>query len=161
MKPFNLEEAKAGKPVCTKCGFPVDIICFDTTNERWPIIALIHDAYKRPEPNGEPKKHACLFTKEGTISTEGENNPYTLMMVDGNPNPKPFNLEEAMAGKPVCTRTGYPVRILCYDRKRCEHPIVALWDSLDVYGEYVETYTKEGKIYSTEGMISPNDLIMI
>lgn len=29
---------------------------------------------------------------------------------------KPFNLEEAKAGKPVCTRTGHDVRIICFDR---------------------------------------------
>ena len=29
---------------------------------------------------------------------------------------KPFNLEEAKAGKPVCTRDGRDVRIVCFDR---------------------------------------------
>lgn len=28
-KPFNLEEAKAGKPVCTRGGHKAKIICFD------------------------------------------------------------------------------------------------------------------------------------
>jgi len=30
-----------------------------------------------------------------------------------------FNLEEAKAGKPVCTLDGRKVRILCFDRKNC------------------------------------------
>lgn len=40
MKPFNLEAAKAGKPVCTRDGRKARIICFDRKDVR-PIIALI------------------------------------------------------------------------------------------------------------------------
>lgn len=44
-KPFNLEEAKAGKPVCTRGGHKAKIICFDArTFGNYPIIALIEDA---------------------------------------------------------------------------------------------------------------------
>lgn len=42
MRPFNLEEAKAGKPVCTRDGRDVRIICFDRKNIiNCPIVALI------------------------------------------------------------------------------------------------------------------------
>lgn len=41
MKPFNLEEAKAGKPVCTRDGHSVRIICFDRVVDGIPIVALI------------------------------------------------------------------------------------------------------------------------
>lgn len=42
MKPFNLEEAKAGKPVCTRDGRPVRILCYDfITPENNPIVALV------------------------------------------------------------------------------------------------------------------------
>lgn len=46
MKPFNLEEAKAGKPVCTRDGRDARIICFDakdseTCKYKRPIVALI------------------------------------------------------------------------------------------------------------------------
>lgn len=41
MKPFNLEEAKAGKPVCNRDGNDVRIICFDKRSYRnYPIVAL-------------------------------------------------------------------------------------------------------------------------
>lgn len=44
MKPFDLEAAKAGKPVCTRDGRKARIICFDTTNKgNYPIIALLED----------------------------------------------------------------------------------------------------------------------
>lgn len=41
MKEFNLEEAKAGKPVQTRDGRPARIICFDRKNRLYPIIALV------------------------------------------------------------------------------------------------------------------------
>lgn len=41
MKPFNLEEAKAGKPVCTRDGRDARIICFNDNNPLIKIIALV------------------------------------------------------------------------------------------------------------------------
>ena len=43
MKEFNLEEAKAGKSVCTKDGAKARIICFDRESNDYPIVALIED----------------------------------------------------------------------------------------------------------------------
>lgn len=41
MKPFNLEEAKAGKPICNRAGEDVRIICFDRKSDfNTPIVAL-------------------------------------------------------------------------------------------------------------------------
>lgn len=42
-KPFDLNAAKDGKPVCTKDGRPARIICFDTKGDIYPIIALVED----------------------------------------------------------------------------------------------------------------------
>lgn len=41
MKPFNLEEAKAGKPVCTRDGRRVEIISFADSNSIYPILARV------------------------------------------------------------------------------------------------------------------------
>lgn len=46
MRPFNLDEAKAGKAVRTRDGRNVRIICFDAHREHFPIIALIGDGDK-------------------------------------------------------------------------------------------------------------------
>ena len=44
MKPFNLEEAKAGAPVCTRDGQPVRIVCYDLKGYKsYPILALIEN----------------------------------------------------------------------------------------------------------------------
>lgn len=40
-KPFDLEAAKAGEPVCTRDGRPARIICFNRVSDKYPIIALV------------------------------------------------------------------------------------------------------------------------
>lgn len=46
MKPFNLEEAKQGKQVCTRSGLPARIICFDRVapNSELKIVALVMES---------------------------------------------------------------------------------------------------------------------
>lgn len=56
---------------------------------------------------------------------------------------KPFDIEKAKAGQPVCTGRGEPVRILCYDKKGDDYPIVALVGIVNGYEE-IETYTLDG-----------------
>ena len=57
-------------------------------------------------------------------------------------NLKPFNIDEARAGKPVCTRDGRKARIICFDRKDVR-PIIALIKS-DNDGEGVYYYYADG-----------------
>lgn len=60
MKPFDLEKAKAGAPICTREGFRARIVCFDADNDTFPIIALL----KRDDG----KEYPFSFTKEGRSS---------------------------------------------------------------------------------------------
>lgn len=69
---------------------------------------------------------------------------------------KPFNLEEAKAGKPVCLRSGKPARVICFDRDD-EYPIVSLH-----YGnteEEIRTHCTNGA-YLVTGDESKSDLMM-
>ena len=50
---------------------------------------------------------------------------------------KPFNIEEARAGKPVCIADVTLVRILCTDRPGM-YPVVTL------EGKYISSYTERG-----------------
>lgn len=59
---------------------------------------------------------------------------------------KPFDLEKVKAGHPVCTRDGKDVRIICWDRKCEDFPIVALIIEEDS-NEFLEEYTKKGCCY--------------
>lgn len=40
-KQFDLEAAKAGKPVCTRNGKKARIVCFDRKSYLYPILALV------------------------------------------------------------------------------------------------------------------------
>lgn len=69
---------------------------------------------------------------------------------------KPFNLEAAKAGKPVCTRDGRKARIICFDRN-WEYPIVALIEC-ENDEEMISSCDKDGKarIYEAQA-----DLMML
>lgn len=72
-------------------------------------------------------------------------------------NSKPFNLEEAKAGKPVCTRDGRKARIICFDAK-CNLPIIALITQLGG-DESLARYKSNGR-YTTINE-SDCDLMML
>ena len=67
LKEFDLEAAKAGKPICTRDGREARIICFDR-NDLYPIVALIE----------------CEDGKEiiGAYSKEGQTDIYEIKGTD-------------------------------------------------------------------------------
>lgn len=75
LKPFDLEAAKAGKPVCTRDGRKVRIISFDRHGEDCPIIALVVDS-----KNAECEE-VIDYTLDGICNENIINhNKYDLMM---------------------------------------------------------------------------------
>lgn len=68
---------------------------------------------------------------------------------------KPFDIEKAKAGHPVCTRDGRKARIICFDVKGDGYPIIALIDEGE--SEYTRYYNKKGK---TEDYPDGYDLMM-
>lgn len=64
MKPFNLEAAKAGKPVCTRDGRKARIICFDAKGDK-PIIALVKMGTAET-PNNYPIDGKAVSAKEAS-----------------------------------------------------------------------------------------------
>ena len=73
MKPFNLEEAKAGKPVCTRDGRPVRILCFDLKNNTFPIAATIETAHS---------EEVFIFTLDGKYNTNRDSYLDLFMAVE-------------------------------------------------------------------------------
>lgn len=71
---------------------------------------------------------------------------------------KPFNLKEAKAGKPVQTRDGNNVRIICFNRRHRDSPIVALIENDN--GENLYPFNKEGEFHFNAKIPHPNDLFM-
>ena len=43
LKPFDIQKAREGKPVCTRDGRKARITCFDLKNEEYPIVAAIRN----------------------------------------------------------------------------------------------------------------------
>ena len=75
-------------------------------------------------------------------------------------NLKPFDIQKAREGKPVCTRDGRKARIICFDRRGDKFPIVALLDGCNKkHSEVAVTFTNEGLFEIGEK--SSNDLMML
>ena len=49
LKPFDLDAAKSGKPVCTRDGRRARIICFDCKDETFQIVALVSGSLGKEE----------------------------------------------------------------------------------------------------------------
>ena len=69
LKKFDLQAAKAGKPVCTRDGRKARIICFDLNNKNFPIVAII---------NCDTEENAYQYDIDG-VCDEHDNN-LNLMM---------------------------------------------------------------------------------
>ena len=72
-------------------------------------------------------------------------------------NLKPFDLEVARNGAPVCTRDGHKARIICFDAK-CDTPIIALITT-DNGEEITFDYLIDGTFANSEN--PDNDLMML
>lgn len=77
---------------------------------------------------------------------------------------KPFDLEAAKAGKPVCTRDGRKARIMSFDRKSLlggkKYLIVALVED-DTKEEIMYSYNEKGKVLVESDIIHEEDLMML
>ena len=79
-------------------------------------------------------------------------------------NLKPFDIQKAREGKPVCTRDGRKARIICFDRKfyhddGYNYPIVAMVNDNDNDNELVHAYTQDGLLIGNKE--SELDLMML
>ena len=71
---------------------------------------------------------------------------------------KPFNLVEAKAGKPVCTRNGRKARIICFDRIDSTGSNLSIVALIQCEGtEVLQLYRNDGK----RGIKADLDLMML
>lgn len=79
-------------------------------------------------------------------------------------NFKPFDLEAAKAGKPVCTRDGRKARIISFDRKflfkGVSYPIIALVEDT-AKEETIYGYNEKGKVIIEHDTPYKDDLMML
>lgn len=95
MKPFNLEHAKAGRPVVTRDGREAKIIYTNAMGD-YPIVALVE--YPHPSPHEE----SCQFREDGRYIDKDSPSDLDLFMTpvkrEGWINVYP---EEAVSSKRV------------------------------------------------------------
>lgn len=101
----------------------------------------------------------CKNRGTGTIYVEVKQNKED--MEEKKLNLKPFDLEAAKAGKPVCTRDGRKARIICFDAKRKDGKnIMALIPSKEYPGfEDLVAYPNNGNYHG--GHENDGDLMML
>ena len=88
--------------------------------------------YKLVPEEREKSCRGCVFKDQNgaicTILTRDCNRGLIYKKVDepiSNSRLKPFNLEAAKSGKPVCTRDGRKARIICFDAEG-NKPLIVL-----------------------------------
>lgn len=69
----------------------------------------------------------------------------------------PFDVEKARAGEPVCDGGGIPHRIICFDRKGGDCPIITL--SMSAGREVAQSFSNSGRI-GNSSMATSCDLRM-
>lgn len=104
----------------------------------------------------------CKNRGTGTIYVEVKQNKED--MEEKKLNLKPFDLEAAKAGKPVCTRDGRKARIICFDRKflfkGVSYPIIALVEDT-AKEETIYGYNEKGKVIIEDDATYKDDLMML
>lgn len=126
----NVQLLKTTIANCDNCAFYKDVNCDFT-------------CYPRRCYGGEEGTYVEIKTKED--------------MEEKKLNLKPFDIQKAREGKPVCTRDGRKARIICFD-KGGEQPIVALIEkneeeSIDIFFSNGHSISKTNKV--------PGDLMML
>lgn len=100
------------------------------------------------------------FTDNGVFLEKGDFLSYrfwNISNINEIPITRPFNLELAKAGKPVCTRDGRKARVICFDLKDEPYPIVAAVGNDS--SETLLCYTTNGEIVA--GNKCDKDLMML
>lgn len=170
---------------CTDCDF-----CFETgrscvrqlvgqcsMSNRSDGLSVV---FKRLEKVGEPYEfdghlfqsyhtfEVPIFTENyATVREFGNNSKISIEikqtkedMEENKLNLKPFDIQKAREGKPVCTRDGRKARIICFDAKGT-HPIIALVSDPDIEGEEIPfCYTNDG-FYNNPNYESNHDLMIL
>ena len=108
MKPFDLEAALAGAPVVTRTGLQV-------TDIRWRYDIPADHAYPIAATVNHPgHTDTCRFTKTGRFWDTIRDDSFDLFMAEPI-SEIPFDLNRALAGDAVITRSGLTVRNIILD----------------------------------------------
>ena len=156
-------------------GLPIGDCCADRRKDNKHVI------FKKLEKVGEPIEFArgLYFQKYRLVNYvafyEGDTrlffnaptNTFVYIeiktkedMEENKLNLKPFDIQKAREGKPVCTRDGHKARIICFDAKGMHQPIIALITQ-DNGIEHIETYYSDGRFNDDSNSQSDYDLMIL
>ena len=177
---------------CANCVF-IDYCKSHSKEERDSAIGLcvsfdrndgMHVIFEKLEKVGEPYEfdghlfqsyrtfEVPIFTENyATVRELGNNSKISIEikqnkedMEEKKLNLKPFDIQKAREGKPVCTRDGRKARIICFDRrlfyKNVSYPILALVECSDGEDD-VCGYNEKGKVLIEDGAEYKDDLMML
>ena len=170
---------------CNQCSFDEAGTCKFIGN---PYCAYRNDkklaCFKKLEKAGEPYEfdgylfqsyhtfEVPIFTENyATVREFGNNSKISIElkqnkedMEEKKLNLKPFDIQKAREGKPVCTRDGRKARIICFDRrffyKNVSYPILAVVERSDGEDD-VCGYNEKGKVLIEDGAEYKDDLMML
>ena len=120
-----------------------------------------YKCYQNPIIEGDIIWHWVDLTWVGIeIKQNKENN-----MEEKKLNLKPFDIQKAREGKPVCTRDGHKARIICFDYagETGDYPIVALvsYNKGNNCHERILKYTSDGLFNKYRDYEHDDDLMML
>lgn len=123
-----------------------------------------YQAYIIPVPKWDYEFFMLLHQETKIIDIEVKQNKEN--MGEKKLNLKPFDLEAAKAGNPVCTRDGRKARIICFDYKGDSnaYPILALISTINSRGvpsEIIAKYTEDGRYVKYNNVEYNEDLMML
>lgn len=113
----------------------------------------------------DDNRHVVMMDcQNGRIAIEIKQNKED--MEEKKLNLKPFDLEAAKAGKPVCTRDGRKARIISFNYKGDSnaYPILALISTINSRGvpsEIIAKYTEDGRYAKYNNVENNEDLMML
>lgn len=121
-----------------------------------------YQAYIIPVPKWDYEFFMLLHQETKIIDIEVKQNKEN--MEEKKLNLRPFDLEAAKAGKPVCTRDGRKARIISFDRKflfkGVSYPIIALVEDT-AKEETIYGYNEKGKVIIENDTPYKDDLMML
>ena len=141
----SYQKIKVPDALCNNCAF------YDNFSRDCKL-----NGYINPYPT-----YSCLINEMFVEIKQNKEN-----MEEKKLNFKPFDLEAAKAGKPVCTRDGRKARIICFDYKGDSnaYPILALISTINSRGvpsEIIAKYTEDGRYVKYNNVEYNEDLMIL
>lgn len=89
MKPFDIELARQGKPVCLRNGRKARIICFDVKGNAYPIIALVEDGEYEVAMYFNERGRTCAHPSEYDLMMASKKKEMYINIYRGGSGPIP------------------------------------------------------------------------